>query len=240
MLHAPRIVLACLLGCAASIVACGQGGGGAGSASASAAAPPKPPASSAANEPDRPPPDDLDLGPIEKALGCNAKSTTGPCRVIEAAKQCHGWSGVAPSGEGRWFGKSYAVAGGKTTESYVVLRSRTVPSSEVGRGQIPARIAIDPIAAEGTMEQAAERTLHAYEHHDVTTKGNPFPPLVKAKSDFTESSAMPTVKKAVVVLGSEQTFVCEGEGQQLLAITPTASGAAKGEGRYAEVWPTSW
>jgi hypothetical protein len=219
---------------------CGDGARGAGSAAPSASAPPKPSAAPAASEPERPPPDDLDLAPLEKALGCNAKSTTGPCKIVLGMKTCKPWAGVAPSGEGRWFGKSYAVSQGKTTESYVVLRSRSVPSSEVGRGQLPARIAIDPIAAEGTMAQAAERALNAYARHDVPTKGNPFPPLVKEKSDFTEASAMPTVKKAVVVLGAEQTFVCEGDGQELYAITPAASGGQKGDGRYAEVWPTTW
>ena len=156
------------------------------------------------------------------------------------AKACKPWTGLSPSGDGRWFGKSYAIAGGKTVESYVVLRSRTVPSTEVGEGQIPARIAIDGIAAEGTLAGAAERTLRASEHHDVPTKGNPFPPLIKTKTDFTESPAMPTVKGHVLVLSAEQTFVCEGDGQQLFAITPSASGAAKGDGHYAEVWPTTW
>lgn len=219
---------------------CGPSSGGASSSSPATSAAPKPTVASASPEPARPPPDDLDLAPIEKALGCGGKSATGPCRIVVGAKSCKPWSGLSPSGDGRWFGKSYALAAGKTTESYVVLRSRTVPSSEVGPGQVPARIAIDSIAAEGAMATAAERTLHAYEHHDVPTKGNPFPPLVKEKSDFSENPAMPTVKKQVVVLSTEQTFICEGEAQQLFAITPSASGAAKGDGHYAEVWPTSW
>lgn len=193
----------------------------------------------AADEPAKPPPDDLDVAPLEKALSCSAKSTTGACHVIEAAKTCKGWAGISPGGDGRWVGTSFTVAGKKVTEDTVVLRARTVPSKEVGKGQIPSRIGIEPLQADERLAPELAKVVRALARHDVPTKASPAVAFIKDKSDFTEGTAIHTRTNKVVVLGAsgtEQTFVCEGDGQQLLVI----GAKADGDGRYAELWPTSW
>ena len=227
---------------------CGQSGSSAGTSSAStastattASASGSPHASSAppANEPPRAPPDDLDVAPLEKALACSAKSTTGPCRIIEAAKTCKGWAGISPGGDGRWVGTRYTLAEKKVSEDTVVLRARTVPSNDVGKGQIPSRIGIEPVQADEKMALELEHAVRALSHHDVPTKASPAITFIKQKSDFTEGTAIHTLTNKVVVLGAsgdEQTFVCEGDGQELLVISAKSSG----DGRYAELWPTSW
>src|SRR5690242_7523796 len=92
--------------------------GGAASASPSAAAPPS--ASVAAAPPPSaapaPPPENLNVAELQKALKCANDAKSGPCGVLAKFASCSGWSGVSPSGDGRWFGHGYVVEGSKTSD----------------------------------------------------------------------------------------------------------------------------
>jgi hypothetical protein len=222
------------------LLACSSAGDGAASGSAVASATPPPSAKpSASAAPARPPPDDLDAARLDKALGCGGAAKTGPCKVVAALADCKEWDGIAPSGDGRWLGRGYLVEDGKTTEMLSIVRSRSVPTSDVAAGQIPARFALAKMTSDAREYDAANKAIRALERHDVPQKGNIGITYVKDLKDFNEVSGMHTVRKHVVILGEPHAFVCKGPSQQLFMVQPRAE-AQKGEGLYAELWPAAW
>lgn len=194
-------------------------------------------ASATAALPAKPPPDELDVAPLDKALSCGGKTGTGPCRVLDAFKNGKAWSGQAPSGDGRYIGHGYRVSGGKITEEISIVRARTVPTGEVAAGQLAVKIAFETMPDEPLpRKDAAEKAIRAFQRHDVPTKGNSAVAFVNELKDFREVNAMHTAAKRVVVLGDELSYIAEGAGQALYIVRAKSNG----DGFYGEVWPTSW
>src|SRR5262245_19476409 len=50
--------------------------------------------------PASPPPADLDVAALQKALACGGNAKSGPCLVLAGFAACKGWSAEAPSGDG--------------------------------------------------------------------------------------------------------------------------------------------
>jgi hypothetical protein len=218
-----------------------SGGGTSASATASASAVPSalPPAS--AMEPAPPPPDDLNVAALQKALKCPADPKTGPCRVLAAFATCKEWNAVSPSGDGRWLGRGYGVEGAKTSEQFTIVRSKRVPSAEVARGQLPVKIAITDVPKEEAAAfDQAERAIRAYERSDVPPRSNPTIEYIKKRADWPEEHASRTKGGQVFVNQGGGAFACQGAKQQLLVIQRSSSAGDGGDGLYAELWATTW
>jgi hypothetical protein len=226
-----------------AVVACNTSppAGGAPSASApatvSAAAPAPTPA-----EPAPPPPNDLDVAALQKTLKCAQDAKSGPCAVLASFKACKEWNPVVPSGDGRWMGRGSVVEGGKTTNEITLLRSKRVPTTEAGVGQLPARIAVTAIpATEKVAVEQAERAIRQFERHDVVPKSNAGLEFVKNLDSWPDAPARRTVGGQVLVVSPDgDTFVCQGPKQQLVVVRKAKGGSATGDGTYAEVWATTW
>lgn len=187
--------------------------------------------------PAKPPPDELDVAPLDKALACGGKTSSGPCRVVDGFKNGKSWSGQAPSGDARYIGHGYTVSGGKITEEVTIIRARTVPTGDVAAGQLAVKIAFEKMPDEpAPRKDAAEKAIRAFQRHDVPTKGNSAVAFVNELKDFRELNAMHTGQKRVVTLGDELSYIAEGGGQALYVVRAKSNG----DGFYAEVWPTSW
>jgi hypothetical protein len=185
--------------------------------------------------PAKPPPDDLDLAPIDKALACGGKTATGPCRVLDGFKNGKEWSGRAPSGEGRYVGHGYVVAGGKITEEIAIVRTRVIPVDQAPAGQLAVKLAFEKMPDEpAPRRDAAEKAIRAFQRHDVHAKGNTAVSYVNELKDFREVNAMQTKSRRVVALTDELTYIAEASAQSLAILR------VKANGDYAEVWPTSW
>lgn len=219
-----------------------EGGAAAGSASAlSSAKAPEP--EPTANTPPPPVPDDLNVAALQKALKCNADSKHLPCRVLNTfASSCTPWNAVSPSGDARFLGRAEIVEGGKTSSQIVILRSKRVPSAEVGPGQLPVKIALTDLPKEeGAAFDQAERAIRAFERGDVPQRANPTMEYIKKRSDWPEEHAAKTVSGQVLANIGGGVFVCQGPKQKLVAVRlPSSSASASGDGLYAEMFATSW
>ncbi|MBK8252137.1 MAG: hypothetical protein IPK82_05650 [Polyangiaceae bacterium] len=159
-------------------------------------------------EPAPPPPADLDVAPLQKALACPSDAKSGPCAVLAAVSTCKPWAAVVPSGDGRWIGRGYEVDGKKTTEQVMVLRSRRVPTSEVGPGQLPARVGIGTIDKdEGSPFNEADKAIRALERGDVPPKGNAAVEHLKSMTNWSEAFVTSTVSGQVYGLSHGGLYV---------------------------------
>jgi hypothetical protein len=216
-------------------------------ASTSAASASPPAATSASNPsataaaPAPPPPDDLDLAAAQKALKCATDAKSGVCGVLAKWSKCSPWSGQTPSGDGRYFGRGYAIEAGKTTELISVFRVRNVPLADVGPGQVGAKIAIGELKKEeGAAFDQAGRGIQAFERGDIPQRGSPTIDYLRKRTDWVEAFASKTAGGQVYVIREGGAFVCSGARQTLLLVQRAATRGGQGDGLYAELWPATW
>ena len=185
-------------------------------------------------------PADLDVAALQKALKCDSGAGAGPCGVLAGFGTCKAWNPVVPSGDGRWIGRGHSISDGKTTEQLTLLRSRRVPTAEVGSGQLPIKVGLAEITkTDKTKFDQAERALRAYERQDVPPKSNAAVDHIKQLSDWSESSAVRTQGGQVMFLADGDGFVCQGAKQQLFMVK-RVKGGSPGDGLYAQLWATTW
>jgi hypothetical protein len=213
--------------------------GGAASAAPSAApaptAPPEPVAEA------MPPPEDLDVASLQKALKCAAKAKEGPCSVLAKYTTCTAWNPISPSGDARYIGRGFTIEGAKSTESVVVVRARRVPTNEVGPGQLPVRIGVGEMSKEDGMafDQAAQ-TIRIYERSDTPGRASATLEYLKKRTDWTEAFANKTVGGQVYGIMRAGTFLCQGARQTVLMVQKAGSRSSSADGLYAELWQAIW
>lgn len=219
----------------------GEGGAPSATATSSAAASAAVTTTPSSAAPLPPPPADLDLPALQKSLACAANAKSGPCAVLAAMTSCKPWSAEAPSGDGRWLGRGFDVDGKKTTEQVTVLRLRRVPTSEVGPGQLPARVGLGAIDKdEGSAFGEADKAIRALERSDVPPKGNAAIVHLKAMTQWSEAFATRTVGGHVYGLAHGGLHVCEGPKRELLVVRRGSTRTGNGDGLYATLWATTW
>ena len=216
-----------------------SGGSASASAAPSAVAPPAAPPAPTAEA--MPPPDDLDVASLQKALKCATDARSGACGILTKYTTCTPWSASSPSGDARYIGRGTMVEGAKSTESVIVLRARRAPMNEVGPGQLPVKIGIDEITkADGSAFDQAGQTIRSFERSDTPGKANATIEHLKQRRDWTEAFANKTAGGQVYAVMKAGTFICQGARQSLLMVQKAATRSASADGVYAELWPASW
>lgn len=200
-----------------------------------AAVPPSPPPTPAAA-----PPDDLDVADLQKTLKCGGQKA-GPCALLAKVAECKPWSATVPSGDGRWLGRASVVANGQTADGYAIFRLKSAPLSDVGPGQLPARMALAELTKDdGAAHEQADRTIRAYERGDVPPKSSPTLEHLRRRDQWPDAFAVRTRAGHVYGIAQGGTYICQGPKQQLLVVQRAATRASSGDGVYAELWATSW
>ncbi len=218
-----------------------SGSGGSATATSAAATSTSAASPPTAADPAPPPPPDLDVAALQKALACAANAKSGACGVLAGFATCKAWSAEAPSGDGRWIGRGYEVDGKTTTDEVALLRLRRVPTSEVGPGQLPARIALNVIAKdEGAPFSEADRAIRALERSDVPPRGNAAIEHLKAKTQWSEAFATRTAGNQVYGLSHGGLYICEGPKRELYVARRASTRAGTGDGFYATLWGATW
>jgi hypothetical protein len=208
-----------------------------GAPSASVATTTTPTASAAAAVPT---PEPLDVAALDAALKCGGKGH-GPCAVLQDFHDCIAWSPVTASGDARWLGEGYVVSRGAFVDQLTLVRSKRVPTTEVGAGQLPVRIGIaaipDDMAAERTH---AEKAIKAFKRSDVARKGNQAIDYIKSRTDWPEAFAMQSKNNQVYVAVEGGVHLCALKDQRLLMVKASTNRAHPADGVYATLWAVSW
>lgn len=184
----------------------------------------------------------IEVERLKKALRCTATSQGGPCLVLNDFKDCQPHKLITPGGEGRWIGRGYRVKNTKYVEEYTLVRSRRVPTSEVGAGQVGAKVALTQIPeSESGALQRAPRAINKLAHDDAPKANNPAMLYLKNLKDWSESYATEADDNQVYVSFDDGIYLCQQHAhQRLLLIGPSKSGKHPADGLYAEVYPASW
>ena len=211
---------------------------GATTPSASVATPTPPASASAAAA--VPTPEPLDVAALDKALKCGGKGH-GPCSVLQDFHDCVEWSPVTSGGDARWLGEGYAVQSGAFVDQLTLLRSKRVPSSEVGAGQLPVRIGTATIPDDMAAERNhAEKAIKAFKRGDVARKGNQALDYVKNRQDWPAAFAMKSKDNQVYVAVEGGLYLCALKDQRLLLVKASNNRQHPADGLYATLWPVSW
>lgn len=188
-----------------------------------------------------PPPEDLDVTTLQKALKCAANAKEGPCGLLTKYTTCTPWSAASPSGDARYIGRGTTIEGAKSTESFVVLRARRAPMNEVGPGQLPVRIGLGEITkGDGSAFDQAGQTIRSFERSDTPGRANATVEYLKKRGEWTEAFANKTVGGQVYAIMQAGTFLCQGARQSVLMVQRAATRSASADGVYAELWPATW
>ena len=227
---------AALLGCSKDEA---QPGAAASATAAGSGAPSARPAATAA--PDLPTPDPLDVPSLQKTLKCSPKSEGGPCRVLNDFKACQTARIVTPSGDGRWLGNGYVVRSGAFTEELTLLRSRSVPSGEVGKTQIAAKVGLGRIPEEEEVaRRQAEKAVSALARGDVPKVNNAGVAYIKELKEWSEAYAVTAQDNQIYVAASDGYYLCAVNAQRLLLVQRVTAPKSAGDGLYADLYPVSW
>jgi hypothetical protein len=188
---------------------------------------------------------DADLDTLASGLKCTRadEAKPGPCKVIAAMQKCAEWKGVPPSGDGRFIGHGWQVAGSGTTDVVTLLRTRKVLQTEVEPWQLPIKIALFCIdKAGGQALGPADATIAALARSDGAAATNATLDYVKRKTDWTDDApAAETMGSMVETFSEQPTYICLGEGRQIeLVQQASANIGLKPDGLYAELWPVTW
>ena len=188
-----------------------------------------------------PPPDDLDVAAVQKALKCATDAKSGACGVLAKYTACTPWSAVSPSGDARYLGRGTLVEGAKSTETVVVLRSKRVPLNEVGPGQLGVKIGLGEITKEdGSPFDQSGQAIRSFERSDAPGKANAAIEYVKQRTQWVEAFANKTAGGQVYAIMKAGTFLCQGPRQSVLMVQKAGSRTSSGDGLYAELWAASW
>ena len=209
---------------------------------------PPPPAPSAtasttttSEQPRLPKPAALDVEDLKKSLKCGAAGH-GPCEVLGGFSSCIEWDPVTSSGEGRWLGESYVVEKGAFTDDFTILRTKRVALSDVGPGQLPAKIGIANIPDDLSVERSqAQKAINAFKRGDVAKRNiNKGIEYLKQRSDWPEAFSMRTDGNQVYVAAGAGAYLCEQSDQRLLVVSLAGNREHKADGVYATLYPVTW
>ncbi len=209
---------------------------GASSATATAAGKGKPTTTASAG----PPPKALAIKSLKKALKCGPTSP-GPCAVLADFDKCNAWNPVARSGDGRWIGTGYVVKQGKFVDEVTVLRTKRVPLTEVGPGQLPAMIAIGHIPEDQTaVMRHAPKVVRALARGDVPKHTNAAVSYLKKRTDWSDNYVMQAEDEQLYVAVDGGAHICGINNQRLLMVRRTGASENAADGVYATLYPVSW
>lgn len=198
---------------------------------ASVAAPEPPP-------PPRPAPADVELEPYLKDLKCQKSSTSEACRLLTEFAEAKRWSFNVPAGEGRWVGNAIIREKGVETKQLMILWAKRVPTAQVGPGDLALKVGTGTLEKE--LLEHGFKMVRSLSQGDQPSKRNQARPVVEQFVPTVQRGAVAT-SGASVRLISEETVYLRQQGRKVVLFAPNlTSGAASGDGTYAEFWVSTW
>jgi hypothetical protein len=200
------------------------------------AAPPVPVATTPSVQPPAP---DIDLDALQKQLGCPKSTAKEACRILDEFAQAARFTGATPSGDGKWFGRAYAVQNKREKAELMILAAKRVGTAEVGPGDLPIRVGTGTLPEDKRAH--GEKLASALSRADVVGRANQALPYVKSFTPTGDRGVVPTSGASVRLISDENVYIREAAGQKVLMLHPSSgASAAPGDGTYAELWLAAW
>ena len=226
-------LLACL---AVAAIACDNGKPAAGVASATAS-------STTTAKPKTPPkpvlkPKALDVPALQKSLKCGAGGR-GACAVLSALANCKPWAQRSP--DMRWMGEAFVVKGGVPSQAVALMRARRVGTADVSPGQLPFKLAVEPLAADREVENThAKKAIREFKRGDVARPTNQAVRYAKDKATWSESFAMQAEQNQIYLANTGGGFLCLLADRRVVVVDHAGNKTQPADGLYAIMWPVSW
>jgi hypothetical protein len=183
-------------------------------------------------------PPDVDVGALEKRLGCSGNKTRQACRVLGDFGRAERWAADPPSGRGRWVGNAYKIEKGAETRTILILYAERVPTAQVGSTALPVKIGTGPMPDE--LLEHGTKLVNILARGDVATKKNRAAPFVDSFAPKDDRGALNTTGRSVRLDSEASVFIRQGNRKLYLVETKAGPADSPGDGIYAELWLASW
>jgi hypothetical protein len=183
-------------------------------------------------------PPDIDVGALEKRLGCSGNKNRQACRVLADFERAERWAADPPSGRGRWVGNAYNIEKGAEKRTILILYAERVPTAQVGPAALPVKIGTGPMPDE--LETHGTKLVNILARGDVATKKNRAAPFVDDFTPKDDRGAMNTTGRSVRLDSEASVFIRQGNRKLFLVETKSGPSDEPGDGVYAELWLASW
>jgi hypothetical protein len=183
-------------------------------------------------------PKDLDVAALEQDLGCAKASRPKACRILKDFAQAQRFTARTPSGEGRWIGNAVSVDKGVETSRHLVLWAKTVPTSQVGPGDLPVKAGFEFIP-EGLKLQS-EKLMRALVRSADPPESNPAYQFAKAFVPPKQRVMANTAGPSVHLTSEQSVYLRYAPPRKVYLVNPAPGAAAAGDGIYAELWLGDW
>ena len=183
-------------------------------------------------------PRDLDVAALEQDLGCTKASVLRACRILKDFSLAQRFTAKTPSGEGRWIGNAVSVEKGVETSRHLVLWAKTVPTSQVGPGDLPVKAGFDFIP--DGLKLQSEKLMRALVRSADPPESNPAYQFAKAFVPSKQRVMANTAGASVHLTSEESVYLRFAPPRKVYLVNPAPSTAAAGDGVYAELWLGDW
>jgi hypothetical protein len=183
-------------------------------------------------------PPDIDVGALEKRLGCSGNKSRQACRVLADFARAERWAADPPSGRGRWVGNAYKIEKGAETRTILILYAERVPTAQVGVADLPVKIGTGSMPDE--LQEHGTKLVNILARGDVATKKNRAAPFVDDFTPKDDRGATNTAGRSVRLISEQNVFIRQGNRKLFLVETKSGPSDEPGDGVYAELWLASW
>ena len=186
-----------------------------------------------------PAPQDIDAASLEKELNCAKTGPKQACRILKEFASAQRFTARTPSGEGRWIGHSFTVEKGVESERQLILWAKTVPTSQVGPGDLAVKVGFDFFPDE--LKSHAEKLVRTLGRGDPPSPKNQAFPYAKAYTPTKQRVIVNTAGPSVHVTAEESIYIRAKAPRFVYIVNPASSReSATGDGLYAELWLADW
>ena len=186
-----------------------------------------------------PAPQDIDVGALEKELNCQKTGPKQACRILKEFASAQRFTAHTPSGEGRWVGHSFTVDKGVESERQLIFWSKSVPTSQVGPGDLPVKVGFDFFPDE--LKAHAEKLVRTLGRGDPPSPKNQAFPYAKVYVPTKQRVIVNTAGPSVHVTAEESIYIRAKQLRFVYIVNPSTSReSATGDGLYAELWLADW
>ncbi len=183
-------------------------------------------------------PKDLDVQALESDLGCDKSRHPQSCRILREFAHAQPFTARTPSGEGRWIGPAITVQDGTEATRHLVLWCKSVPTSQVGPGDLPVKAGYELIPA--GLKLQSEKLMRALTRAADPPESNPAYQFAHGFVPKEPRTLAITAGPSVHITSEQPAYLRFSPPRRVYLVSPAGAAATSGDGVYAELWLGDW